>query len=131
MKTCTKCGVSKDDSEFYSIQRKDRTKPQLYRHCKPCAAIAKAENKQYGRDWELKKKYGITLKEYQQECLTRDNTCDICSNKVDSLHVDHNHTTGKVRGYLCGSCNRAIGLLKDSSTVCFNAAKYLETRGEG
>lgn len=131
MKRCNKCKEDKDESEFYLIQRKDRTKPQLYHRCKACSANIKADMKGYYREWELKRKYGITLDEYKQECAKRNNVCDICLEQVPTMHVDHNHTTGKVRGYLCGSCNRAIGLLKDSAKVCSSASQYLTTRGEG
>ncbi|MGK2948022.1 MAG: endonuclease domain-containing protein, partial [Acidimicrobiales bacterium] len=41
------------------------------------------------------------------------------------LVVDHDHRTGAVRGLLCGPCNRAIGLLRDSPVVCRLAAEYL------
>lgn len=126
MKTCSKCKEDKEDSEFYLIQRKDRVKPHLYHHCKSCCSIHKAGSKEYYRDWELKKNYGISLEEYFEQCKLRDNVCDICFNKVKTLHVDHSHDTGKVRGYLCGSCNRGIGLLKDSPTTCRKAAVYLE-----
>ena len=81
----------------------------------------------YYRDWELKKKYGISLEEYQAASLTRDNQCDICSKKVKSLHVDHCHATGKIRGYLCGSCNRALGLFQDSPSVLEKATNYLKS----
>jgi len=30
------------------------------------------------------------------------------------LHADHNHETGEFRGFLCGQCNQALGLLEDS-----------------
>jgi hypothetical protein len=33
------------------------------------------------------------------------------------LHLDHDHVTGKFRGWLCSSCNRGIGLLHDSVGV--------------
>ena len=33
--------------------------------------------------------------------------------------------TGKVRGLLCHSCNRGIGLLQDSPVVTSNATTYL------
>jgi len=41
-------------------------------------------------------------------------------------HVDHNHTTGKVRGILCQQCNQAIGLFKDNIFIIEKAAEYLE-----
>lgn len=80
----------------------------------------------YYRDWELKKKYGISLDTYTSESNIRNNMCDICSKQVKSLHVDHDHSTGKIRGYLCGSCNRGIGLLQDKSSVMIKAANYLK-----
>ena len=83
----------------------------------------------YYRDWELKKKYGISLDTYQQESERRDHTCDICSKKVKSLHVDHCHSTMKVRGYLCGSCNRGLGLFQDSISNLDKAREYLKTNG--
>jgi hypothetical protein len=33
------------------------------------------------------------------------------------LVPDHNHETGKFRGWICGSCNRAAGLLKSDATL--------------
>jgi hypothetical protein len=91
-----------------------------------CTKQTNKKNKPYARDWELKKKYGISLAEYEAASVIRNNNCDICSKKVKSLHVDHNHTTGKVRGYLCGSCNRGLGLLQESSMVLEKALMYLK-----
>lgn len=76
----------------------------------------------------IKKEVWYSLETYQRESLVRDNKCDICSKKVKSLHVDHCHTTGKLRGYLCGSCNRGIGLLQDSVGVLEKAAAYLKDK---
>jgi len=45
-------------------------------------------------------------------------------NKV--LCVDHDHNTGKIRGLLCNTCNRALGLLKDNKQLLINALKYLK-----
>mgnify|MGYP001576209901 CR=1 FL=1 len=44
-----------------------------------------------------------------------------------TLHIDHNHTTGAVRGLLCTQCNVGVGMLKDSPAVLRAAANYLET----
>jgi len=48
--------------------------------------------------------------------------CAICKqpetrkrhNKVDNLSVDHDHSTGKIRGLLCYRCNLLIGLFKNN-----------------
>ena len=52
--------------------------------------------------------------------------CLICRKEYKSLSVDHDHKTGKVRGLLCGNCNRALGLLYDNIKVSVNVTKYLK-----
>ena len=125
MKQCTHCKESKEDSEFYVIKRPPPRQPTLYRHCKECCKAVQKKNRDYSRNWELQKEYGITLTEYTEQCSKRNNTCDIC-HKEAKLHVDHSHVTGKVRGYLCGSCNRGIGLLQDKAELCYSAHLYLK-----
>lgn len=56
---------------------------------------------------------------------TRDGPCEICGSHAAPLHFDHNHETGEFRGWLCGPCNRAIGLMKDDPLRLELAAKYL------
>ena len=46
--------------------------------------------------------------------------------RIKSLSVDHCHTTGKVRGLLCQSCNTGIGLLKEDTKLFMAAIEYLE-----
>lgn len=48
-----------------------------------------------------------------------------CDN-TKNLHIDHNHTTGKVRGLLCGGCNTALGHLKESRDRMLGLASYLD-----
>ena len=47
--------------------------------------------------------------------------CPICRKKSIggiSKHVlDHNHSSGEVRGYLCESCNTGIGRFDDDSLI--------------
>ena len=58
--------------------------------------------------------------------------CDHPESRLDSqgnrrdLHVDHNHTTGVVRGLLCNSCNRGLGLLNDTIEGLTRAIDYLK-----
>lgn len=39
--------------------------------------------------------------------------------------VDHNHRTGKVRGLLCGSCNRGLGAMQENINILARAIEYL------
>ena len=43
----------------------------------------------------------------------------------EDLHVDHDHRTNSVRGLLCGSCNRGIGLLQENPKHLYRAAQYI------
>lgn len=52
--------------------------------------------------------------------------CAICRKDYERLNLDHCHSTGKVRGFLCHNCNRGIGLFKDDPMLMKAAASYLE-----
>lgn len=61
--------------------------------------------------------------------LDKDNMCDICRNFFDNkdyiMHVDHCHTTNKVRGLLCHRCNVGLGYFKDRISYLKSATDYL------
>jgi protein-arginine kinase activator protein McsA len=62
----------------------------------------------------------------------QNNRCYICNSgpaNNQSLHVDHDHITGKVRKLLCNNCNNGIGKLKDSIEILNKAIKYLKEHG--
>lgn len=87
-------------------------------------------NKQEFKDnvrWaQLKRLYGISKEEYANLLSLQNGRCAICHKFSDlQLHVDHCHTTGKIRGLLCVCCNRAIGFFKDSTESLQNAIDYL------
>ena len=72
----------------------------------------------------------ISIYDYEIILFDQDYKCYSCSVEHSSLKkglfVDHCHTTGKVRGLLCNSCNSALGYAKDNITVLANMIKYLE-----
>jgi hypothetical protein len=53
--------------------------------------------------------------------------CDICDDFSDPLCLDHDHSTGQIRGWLCHNCNKALGLLRDNPARLRRAITYLES----
>lgn len=73
--------------------------------------------------------YGISIERYNAMLQQQNGLCAICRNPPElyqKLVVDHNHTTGHVRGLLCSACNQGLGLFKDNQEYLLNAAKYLK-----
>lgn len=81
------------------------------------------------RDGIIRNQYGITLAQYNEMLEAQDYKCAICGNEDEvegrRLAIDHCHTTGKIRGLLCGKCNRGLGLFYDNTTALAKAIKYL------
>lgn len=69
--------------------------------------------------------YGITPDDFKKLLAKQKGKCAICKKRKQTLHVDHNHKTGKVRGLLCGNCNRGLGLFFDNKKFLQAAIIYL------
>lgn len=76
---------------------------------------------------EIKRKFGITPDEYYVLWCAQDSKCLICQVKTHRLLVDHNHSTGEIRGLLCSCCNSGLGFFKDDPEIITRAAEYLHT----
>ena len=84
---------------------------------------------------DLKKKYGISLEQFNEMKNSQQHVCAICkqpetaidhrTKKFRDLAVDHCHTSGEIRGLLCTRCNTAIGLLQDDVDLLARAISYL------
>lgn len=127
---CRQCGETKPYSEYYWEQDKGRYK---YR-CRTCVgekgrAYWRGAGSAMQRERQLAAKYGLTVAEFDAMLAAQGGGCAICSSAVNpdtnSLAVDHCHSTGKVRGILCGLCNKAIGLLRDDPLLLERAVIYL------
>jgi len=75
------------------------------------------------------RKYGLTIAQYDAMLAAQNSACMICRLAFDdtpkSIHVDHCHGTGRVRGLLCSGCNTGIGCLQDSPEILRRASEYL------
>lgn len=94
----------------------------------------KYKNSEHGknsrRERFLSKVHGLTVEEYDLMLIKQGHKCAICnvhqSELKKTFDIDHSHTTGKIRGLLCNSCNQAIGLMDDSIGILSKAIDYLE-----
>lgn len=81
------------------------------------------------RTWVLRTKYGLTHDDYARMLETQGGLCAICTTDKPGgrgvFHVDHDHTTGAVRGLLCHGCNIMLGSGKDDPAVLAAGATYL------
>lgn len=150
IKVCSRC---KNPGEFYS----DKTKKDgLHPICASChkeykknlhARDSEARNRALVRsklyreknpekvkkaitNSTLQAKYGISLEEYNILLVSQQGCCAVCKEKPSKqrLHVDHVHSTGKIRGLLCQACNVSIGKMKESPELLRKLALYVEER---
>lgn len=77
------------------------------------------------RNYQLKGLYGITMDDYDKMYKKQNGCCEICSKRFEKLFIDHSHVTNKVRGLLCGACNKMIGFAKENTVTLVNAIQYI------
>ena len=91
------------------------------------------ERKRSDRDAHLRRKYGIGIDDYDRMFVEQEGRCAICGEPgpdQGSLHVDHDHASGQVRGLLCVSCNNALGAFREDYDILRAAADYLDRDDE-
>lgn len=138
MKICRKCGIEKAN-KYFGVN--NRYFDNLQRICKECYSIErknsysaeearrkwkrnKYSTPEFAEDRRLKSAYGIS-KELRDFISRRQNdACAICG-RIIKLVVDHDHTSGIVRGLLCSKCNLGLGSFNDNIDMLRDAYQYL------
>jgi hypothetical protein len=96
------------------------------------------DNPKHSQNSHLVAKYGITVEKYDELLIKQNSVCAICGNpetaksrtgNIRLLSVDHDHTTGAVRGLLCVSCNTAVGGHERGLAIRIEA--YLKEHSKG
>lgn len=133
MRNCKVCGVSFHpfgSTHVYCGNRKAKTGCSY----KVASERSRVNMKTYkrikrphNRGAYLLRTYGISEQEYNHMLNKQNGVCAICEVvKEQTLAVDHDHFTGRVRGLLCDKCNQALGFLQDSIVLLDSAKQYLQ-----
>jgi len=127
--------MSRDRTEYNASRRRDRAENPEKHRAQGAASRARLKarrreqqraNRAANPDKHRRKSW--TYNGYPEPTRPRPEVCELCCGapkERDSLNLDHDHRTGRFRGWLCRKCNMALGLLRDSSDLCVAAARYL------
>lgn len=136
-KRCPRCEQTKPIEDFR--WQPHRTGDGRDAYCQPCQYAYQNEWKKrqplsYHRRRHLRK-YGISLTEYREREASQGGVCAICHQPetvrqgkqgVKPLAVDHDATSGFVRGLLCQRCNQGLGNFREQPEWLISAALYLQ-----
>lgn len=139
--------AKEQDRQRYLRQRERRLAYQSrYRKDNPDKVLAanrasyQKSEKQRARSKSVTyEKYGLTADDVKKMYGDQGGLCKICykplrspddlsfrDRKHHEMNIDHCHTSGAVRGLLCGQCNMGLGCFVDSCDALTNAIAYLE-----
>lgn len=83
------------------------------------------------RSYNMWGDHKLLREDYEALLNKQKGACAICREAFASKpQIDHDHSTGAVRGLLCTKCNTALGKFKDSRAVLSNAIEYLKEYGK-
>jgi hypothetical protein len=101
------------------------------------AAEKYANNADAIRAKRFEEKYGMTFAQRDAMYAEQEGNCKVCGThmtwdhrKANTVHVDHCHTSGEVKGLLCSNCNTASGLLGENPEITAKLTAYLLDTGK-
>jgi len=136
LKECSSCKIIKPLYKYHKDASKSDGRNPKCKECRRTEHKSKYSEKQAkaGRKYYLKRKYGLSLEDYNNLLNEQNNCCAICGKHQlefsRRLAVDHSHITGNIRGLLCQPCNTALGKFRDSIDLLNSAIEYLKNSEE-
>ena len=130
MTKCKDCGDQLSELNWWVSWRDSNNQ-----RCIPCGRSQNRRNDspEKSRNRMLKRKYGITLKEYDLIFDKQGGLCYLCGTsnpggppQTKNFCVDHCHKEGHIRHLLCNDCNSGLGFFNDNPLLLRRAANYLE-----
>lgn len=115
-KICSRCGIEKELDQFH---KQPTGKFGRHCYCRDCYNAINHKRQvnistDQKRKWNYMTRYGLSEKEVGELLDKQCGKCAICGAEPKRVCVDHDHSTGKVRGILCHRCNILIGGWDDS-----------------
>ena len=87
------------------------------------------------RSRELRRRFGLSVEDYERMLKESGNVCAVCkqpetattaqAGTIRRLAIDHNHTTGQLRGLLCFRCNSVVGKIEERLDLLDAIRDYL------
>ncbi len=137
---CIPCNLAAKRARTALDPEANRARARRWKRENPDRARAKqreyidsGQKQIWDRESHLRRKYGITIADYDRMFAAQNGVCAICLEarpEERTLHVDHDHETGAIRGLLCFRCNNAIGSLRENSLIFEAAANYFDRDDE-
>jgi hypothetical protein len=103
-------------------KKKPPKKPKIVKPVSPLA-LAKAAK---AREARLKRIFNTCSEEYEKVLVYQNGNCAITKKPATQLYLDHNHSTGLLRGLLSYKVNKGLAYFSDDPDLLRNAADYLE-----
>lgn len=105
-------------------------RPATYQgpRCKSHDTARKRNAKTGAHERRVQRVYGLKPGQYGDIYIAQGGKCAICrwsKGLSKNLSVDHDHKTGKVRGLLCGPCNKFLGWVRDDPEAGRRIFEYL------
>jgi hypothetical protein len=113
------------------VRRWQRENPERLREYRR-ERNARPEIKRQQRDMYYRRTYGLSADDVDEMLDAQHGGCAICGTKperVASMHIDHDHEHGHLRGLLCVTCNQGLGQFRDDPALLLRAIVYLRQRG--